>query len=1363
MLNPFLQHGVRLLLAIALTSAVARGDDTVSPDERDFFESRIRPTLAEHCYECHNSTDLAEGGLALDHRKALQAGGDSGPAIELGKPEESLLIKMMRHEIGGSEMPQGGAKLDPEVVSDFERWIAIGAPDPRDAPPSAAELAQATSWEAVFAKRKQWWSLQPLRRPPLPELEDGSWSAHPIDRFVLARLESAGLEPTADADRRTLISRLSFALTGLPPTPAATQRFLDDADPLAYERLVDRLLASSHFGERWARHWMDWIRYAESHGSEGDPEIAEAWRYRDYLIRALNADVPYDQLVREHVAGDLLENPRTNDQLGISESLIATAHWRMVFHGFAPTDALEEKVRFTDDQLNVFSKAFLGLTVSCARCHDHKFDAISQSDYYALFGILASTRPGRAAIELPAIQDTNREQLSALKSQIRSHVADQWLAAVADLRMDIAGDGEDDGDHVSVPSVLSTWLGSDSAPREGEDFTQAWQQRASEWQSSRQRWQAHLDRDAGQRWDLTDRETLNQWFHYGNGLPEQPAEAGDFVVATEGPQAIAGIYPAGVYSHLLSSKHAGVLTSPDVFLDGPYELWLRIAGGGRAMARYVVQNFPRDGSVYPVTQLTDQQDLASPWRWQKYNISYWEGDNVHVELMTADDAPVLVKNSPRSWFGIREAALVPKGDAGPPSDMEEHLVPLFEAAEHQPPESLEALCELFVDSLTAAIAAWKDGSMSDAQAVLLDRSLAAGILPNQLDQLPEAGRLIAEYRRLEADVPVLTRVPTVLEWEGRNQPLLQRGDHHLPGDEVPRRFLSAIDPAPYETHLSGRRQLAEDLLREDNPLTRRVLVNRLWHHLFGRGIVATPDNFGALGQPPTHPELLDYLATRFADDGWSLKDAIRLVVTSRTWRLAVRPPRDATEVDPDNRLLSHARVRRLEAEAIRDAILAVSGELDAASFGPPVAGTSRRRSIYVQVQRNSLDPLLRVFDFPEPFSTSGRRDVTNVPAQALTMMNDPYIAECASAWAKRITEDATLASDAQRIERMFAIGLGRPATTQETEQIRGYLAEMHRQYADQAERREELRRQTEQGREAIEQMLTPVQTALLAEDAGTDAPSAGPPPIARWNFDRDLRDQIGASHGVPHGNAVIKEGALVLDGQSYVESAPLSHPLREKTLAAWVMLGNLDQQGGGAVSVQSTDGSQFDAIVFGENHLRQWLPGSDLFARTQPFGGELEREAIERPVHVAISYHADGRIVGYRDGIPYGNAYRSPGPVEFPPDETIVTFGLRHLPAGGNRFLTGRILQAQIWDRALSAAEVQTAAEESPPFVSETQVLQALTAEQRAVLEHKRQELAAWEDELHALGALPEQPAAQLPWRDLARAIFSFKEFIYVK
>jgi hypothetical protein len=725
----------------------------------------------------------------------------------------------------------------------------------------------------------------------------------------------------------------------------------------------------------------------------------------------------------------------------------------MVFHGFAPTDALDEKVRFVDDQIGTFSKAFLGLTVACARCHDHKFDAISQADYYALFGILGSCRPGRAVIDLPARQDLHRDKLAELKPRIRRALAADWLAAADGIVERLLKDEALWSKADKETFVLHPWFVMRRDKQAESDFSNAWKQHITRWRSEPNG--APPTPTAARHWNLARPGVYSAWYRYGNGLPEHPVGAGEFAIAPDGAWAVTGIYPAGVYSHLLSSKHAARLTSADFRLDGEYQLFLRVIGAGGATARYVVENYPRNGTVYSVA------DLPAEWHWQSFDLAYWKGDPVHIELAAARDAPLLVKENPRSWFGIRDAVLVKKGEPGPSDHAREHLGPLFAACLQLSgglPSDFRQLAEAYRGSIVAAVEAWRDERIDSAQAVFLDACVKQGLLSNRPDELLTAKPLLEDYRALEAAVPAPTRVPSLDEWSAHDQRLFTRGNHKTPGEAVQRRFLEAIDATPYNSSASGRRQLAEDLLRDDNPLVRRVIVNRAWHHLFGSGLVATPDNLGRLGALPPHPELLDYLAVRFApsksstaapqseDFGWSLKKLIRFLVTSRTWQLDSRPSDRARQIDPDNRLLSHATVRRLEAEAIRDTLLAVSGSLDRTLFGASVTGDVPRRGVYVRVERNTLDPLLRAFDFPEPSSAVGRRDSTNVPAQSLTMMNDPRVDGYAAAWADRLLADSSLTSDDARIDRMFRDAFGRAANAAEIVSATAYLAQLEIAY-----------------------------------------------------------------------------------------------------------------------------------------------------------------------------------------------------------------------------------------------------------------------------------------------------------------------------
>lgn len=1355
-----------LLTSSLVNSSLGGADDPLSAEETEFFESRIRPVLIERCYECHHSAGSDQGGLALDSRHGMEQGGDSGPILDRQHPAASRLLAILRHEVDGLEMPQDGPRLDAHVIADFEKWIAMGAPDPRTSAPSSSEIDELTSWPAILERRKRWWSFQPIVRPTLPATGNQGASSDPIDLFIRRRLDEAGLEPSPAADSGTLVRRLYFALIGMPPSAdeamAWTSR-LETADEQKrgkqIEQLIDQLLESPHFGERWARHCMDWLRYAESHGSEGDPKIENGWLFRDYLIRALNDDVSYKQLVRELIAGDLLEDRRTSPELGIDESIIGAAHWRMVYHGFAPTDALEERVRFTDDQINVFSKAFLGLTVSCARCHDHKFDAISHRDYYALFGVFDSCRPGRAVIDLPEKLNSKLPALIALKSELRAALSSDWLRSMQTLDQQLLTD-ESFWNAASKPeSLLHSLFKVREALEHGATFEEAWVPCATSYRDSREEWADFRAHSVIRSWNLANQTDRREWFGYGAGIAQQPQPAGEFAVTNSGPSAILGIYPAGVYSHTVSDKLPARLTSMDFQVGKDYEVVTHAIGSDSSSFRYVVQNYPRKGTVYPVAKLADH------WGWRRQDLSYWEKDEVHLEFVAALDAPLLVQDAPRSWFGVREVIIVPKGAPVPIDNTLDMLEPLMAAASVAKPTSFAALQSVWLDTIRMAIEHWRDSSASDGEAMLLDACIRQGLLPNTVTTLFNAGPLIKRYRALEQEIPVAIRVPGLDETVGKDHPLYLRGDHRRPSETVPRRFLEAIDPTPYQGTTSGRLRLAEDVIRDDNPLTRRVIVNRVWHHLFGRGLVSTPDNFGRLGSQPTHPELLDWLAVHFSDEGWSLKRLIRLIVTSETWQRSTVIPIGGLEIDPDNQLLARAHVKRLEAEAIRDSILRTSGMLDTQLFGEPVQGSSPRRSIYVGVVRNSLDPFLRVFDFPEPFSTTGRRDQSNVPAQSLTLMNDPQMDRIASAWSDRILNDGNLVDTTARIQKMWATALSRQPTPVEIDRIEEYLEAVRRQYDALSIRRDTLRNRLAAKQMSAERILAPVEKRLVVRNADHKNRDAQPlpQPIGRWEFNDDLEDQIGSLHGVAHGGATIEGGMLLLDGNGHVTTGTIQKDIREKTLEVWLQLADLTQRGGGVMTIQTPDGKTFDSIVFGEKTPRQWLAGSDHFSRTSPFDGNEESDNSRDPVHIAVAYHADGRVVGYRNGQPYGKPFQSNGPMAFNKGESIISFGVRHLPATGNRLLSGRIDRAQLYDQALSSEEIARSSKLNNLEVAESELLAALQPDELAKYNRLNMEITRIENELTELDWLPKHVDERVVWSDLAKAIFNFKEFIYIR
>ncbi|MEZ5326523.1 MAG: DUF1553 domain-containing protein [Verrucomicrobiales bacterium] len=1212
-------------------------------------------------------------------------------------------------------------------------------------------------------QRKTWWSFQPVKELPVPEMSATS-GAHPVDRFLDAAQTAAGRGVAGMADRRTLIRRLSFVLTGLPPTAEDVEKFVNDPDPNAWNALVEAMLGSTAFGERWARHWMDWFRYAESHGSEGDPSIPFAWRYRDYLIRALNDDIPYNQLVREHIAGDLLEAPRLID--GHNESALGTAHYRMVQHGFAPTDALDELVRFTDNQIDVISKGFLGLTVSCARCHNHKFDAISQADFYAMFGVMASCRPATLSVDAADHMDGPHAVMQRVKGMIRGRLAAAWKTeTVVDHLMKPEASWQSAIENATDPgNPLFVWNQLQNA--EGKEFKSKWGELKKAWSESDSQWEQQKKFAYKHRWNLARQADATAWMAHGTGVhhPLGSDSPGEFHLHADGEKVVGGIFPGGLISHKFSTRDSAVFESPKVVLDDDFRVYVRVAGSGSSLARYVVRHYPRDGTVYPVGRLD-----GGNWQWSTWDLSYWKGDTAHIEVATAADSPVLGRsNVERSWVALSEVIFTRAGDPVPREHMAETTAPLFLAAEAAPPENAKDLAALYSNVIERCVTKWgqgADGALTDSEARFLDYFCSMNLLPNTLDGLPSVAPLVAEFRELEGGIDGPTRSPGVIEAEPVMQPLFDRGDHNQPGEPVPRRFLDAFGARMYPEGSSGRRELAEDIV-DGNPLAARVIVNRLWHHVFGEGIVATADNFGRLGKQPTHPELLDYLAIRMRSDGWSLKSMLRLMVTSQAFQRASQAPAGVAERDPDNQLLTHWSVRRLEAEAIRDNSLSVSGLLDRDRFGPPADGKSGRRSVYVRVIRNALDPFLSVFDAPVPNSTQGVRDASNVPAQSLTMMNDPFVIDAARSWAEHLRG----LGEESRIEQMFTSALGRKPAEPEQKAAQAFLRATKERVQKVQSRVKERQASLMQARKELAEIIEPVRSRLLAakkqlvESGGEVA--ADLHPIAAWNFPQGVSDQIGSLDLELKGGAAIQNGELQLNGSgAFAVSSPLQQDLREKTLEAVVQLNDLNQGGGAAISIETMGGEVFDAIVFAEREPRKWMAGSNGFARTRDFdGGSAENEAGGDSVCIAIVYKDDGSITCYRNGEPYGKGYRADGPVTFEKGKAHILLGLRHSPSGDGRWLGGKISRARLYDRALTPEEIRASASlgGAGNYVSRAEVDAALTAESLGRRNDLEAMIAAQERELKQLSEEESSDPLQ-PWIDLAHSIFNLKEFIYLR
>ena len=800
-------------LAFGCVSSVGLANDAA---KLEFFETKIRPVLVEHCTGCHNSLDKKKGGLALDYRQAVLTGGDSGEIIVPGKPEESVLLWALQHK-NGYEMPANAPQLDAVIIQDFAEWIRTGAYDPRLTKPTKDDLKSNKSWEETREERKRWWSFQPVKEHPVPQVDDDEWSGTPIDRFVFARMHEAGLSPQPLADPATLIRRVSLILTGLPPTPERTAEFLANPSEEAYGKLVDELLASNAFGERWARHWMDWYRYAETHGSEGDPPIPYASEYREYLIRALNSDVPYDQLLIEHLAGDLLENPRLNHALELNESAIGPAHLRMVPHGFGVTDAYGEQITFTDNQIDVISKAMLGVTVSCARCHNHKFDPISQKDFYRLFGMMISSRPSTVLIDTPEKLATNTSDIQELKKEIRRELSTFWLSEVDKIPDRLKDIDEKLNDIDAIRDPLGLWqVLSNVSPDKYPSVVEQHQNEIRRIDTQN----ANAIANAEFYFDLRDPKQADKWFTNGNGTTYVASPAGSFALQPDGDGVVRGIYPRGVFTHLVSDKHAAVLSSVDVVASGQ-GTWVRVAGN-QAELRVPVRNYPlTHGGLHPATAINNASTLT--WKSTQPKWNYWLGEKLHYELRTSKDTIPRAGSADRSWFGIAE---IYAGE-NPPEALGASLLRVMNN-----PDSLRdrgSLAQAYQETTRRILHEWHDQDLSDAEAEFLNRFVEIGLLSNSISELPNSLQgLIEKYRRLEAEIPIPRRAPGVLDVAPVAQPFLVRGNQNQETEPVHHQFLEVISEAPFADDRPTRLQLAEWMVSPENPLKSRLLVNRLW-------------------------------------------------------------------------------------------------------------------------------------------------------------------------------------------------------------------------------------------------------------------------------------------------------------------------------------------------------------------------------------------------------------------------------------------------------------------------------------------------------------------------------------------------------
>jgi hypothetical protein len=898
-----LRSAVILLLLPSLASA----EDGVA-----FFEKHIRPVLIEKCYSCHSAQSKSvKGGLLLDSKAGLLQGGDSGPAIDLKDPKKSLLLEVLKYE-GDIKMPPKG-KLSEQTIQHFEAWLQTGAADPR----AATSKARTND----MAKGKQWWSYQPLKSHPLPVVKNIDWPRNNIDHFILNKIEAASLTPTEDADRRMLMQRLSFDLTGLPPSLADLDAFVASSNPKDVEQLIDKLLASPRFGEHWGRHWLDVTRFGESLTLRGFI-LKDAWRYRQYVIDAMNNDVPYDQFLREQLAGDLLPTASTSDKQRLT---VATTFLALGNYNLEEQDKKQLEMDIVDEQLDVITRGFLGQTVTCARCHDHKFDPIPTKDYYALAGILRNVQTVEHAnvskwLELPMAAESVEEsryaslqkEVNDLQAKIKKIKSSKTLLAEAFKAKDLLGIIVDDNQAKKVGS----WKSSTSV----KPYVEA------------------------------------GYLHDDN----------------------------------IDKGNKTVTFTPELPHDGKYEVRLSYTPDKNRCKAVPVTVFGADGEV---EKKINQQEAPT-----------LEGGFVSLgthRFEKAGQSFVIIANEGTTGYVIADAVqFIP---------IDTPLAPPGRGAGGEGAKTKKL----------------------DPELALLETKLK--LVQDQLKKRPT--RLGVTERKQCTDCKVHIR-----------------GLVSNQGETVPRGFLQAAafpHDLKFTANTSGRRELADWITNKQNPLTARVIVNRVWLWLFGQGLCPTPDNFGTTGDQPTHPELLDTLAIEFMNDGWSIKRLIKRIVMSRTYQLSSldksrRASAPGVTPEASVHLFTHHQRRRLEAEALRDRLLTLSNSLDLSPTKYDTLATlpsdynyqhqANCRSVYLPAFRNSPEELIEAFDQADPSTVVGQRNVSTVAPQALYLMNHPQVLKHTRLAAERLLKEAPSDSK-QQIKHAYRLTLGRLPTEKETQLI----------------------------------------------------------------------------------------------------------------------------------------------------------------------------------------------------------------------------------------------------------------------------------------------------------------------------------------
>lgn len=1065
------------VLAVALLQLPLAPPALADEDARDreFFESKIRPILVEHCNECHSgSSRTLQGGLRVDFREGLRTGGDSGPAVVPGNVDESLVIAALRYE--GLEMPPSG-KLSEAVIADFVEWIERGAHDPREGTATAAKPA------IDLEAGREFWSFRPLTNPKPPKVQGNDWPAGDIDRFLHAKIESAGIAPAPDAEKAILLRRVYFDLTGLPPTPDEIEAFNHDKSPDAYAKLVDRLLASPRFGERWGRHWLDVARYSETTGGGRSMFFGSAWRYRDYVINAFNNDKPYDQFIIEQLAGDQL--PYDDYRQG-QEQLIATAFLAMGPINYEEQDKAQLRMDVIDEQIDATGRAFLAMTLGCARCHDHKFDPIPTADYYALAGIFGSTqsliddnvstwvtRSLPLDPETAGRLDEHKRQLARTKERIddQKRLLDQILKYFPVITLDdkqakfVGNWSESASVKPFVGSAYRYASGNASAIYElgGRIEPGEYKVRVSYTPNPNRSGSAvikvaHAGGEDQFELDQTKPPKNDGLYEeLGSFRFESESNAQVVVTAREGGRVVVAdaVQLIPLFRRTTPQATAGRIVSDLAEFDGIVVDDVAAEKTGhwtesKYTPAYVGSGYVHDDNADKGTKsITFRADLPRSGEYE-VRLAYVPAEG------RATKVPVSISYSGGDQTVLVNERLAPPIDglfvslgSFPFANDQTAIVTVSTTGTEDGHVTADAVQFLPMNARPASKPGAKDlegDSLATIDPVVAQQKMAA--IETEITQLKNAmNKLEKSAPPSPPEVMSIKDAETIADCE-----ICIRGVHKNRGAAVPRGVLSVIGsttPPRFSTDASGRLELARWIASPENPLTARVMVNRIWQHLFGVGIVPSVDNFGIPGERPTHPELLDFLAQRFIDNGWSMKSIIRDIVLSHAYRLSSERSPAQIAADPANHLFAAQNRRRLEAEAIYDSMLMFGGNLDLSMGGDTIRpGTKTeygysfdvgRRAVYLPVLRNQMPDLFAVFDFPDPNLSVGRRNRSTLATQALYLMNSPFVAAQAERAAKRLL-DAEGLDDADRLRFLYLRALGREPSEKETDLAERFLA-----------------------------------------------------------------------------------------------------------------------------------------------------------------------------------------------------------------------------------------------------------------------------------------------------------------------------------